>query len=321
MAPQVLSDFVHIGPRTSLYTPPSPIDGELAIICTWLGASQKHIVKYTDLYQQIAPGARILLIESNVPILVSSYARQRKHIQSAVSTVLDTLAESRSQNPELRSEAGPANEGSSTARSPRVVLHAFSNGGTNTATQLLIILRSRLHGPLPLAGLVLDSCPAKGTYWKSYNAMVYSLPKDVATQVLGAMAVHFLLVLLYTWIACGNENPASLMRRTLLDKDTLSDVKQDMRSVQHEKVIDDVGAKRSCYLYSEADAMVEWTDIRDHAEEAARRGWKVEEVRFKESAHCAHLSTYQDRYERAIEDLWFGSKNGKAEREKISSRL
>lgn len=64
--------FRHIGPRTSLYTPSTAVVGQLVIICTWLGASKKVIAKYVALYQLITPGAKILLIESNVPILVSS---------------------------------------------------------------------------------------------------------------------------------------------------------------------------------------------------------------------------------------------------------
>ena len=67
-----LEGFDYVGPRTSLYSSTRPVPGQLVIICTWLGAARKHIAKYTNLYQQIAPGARILLIESNVQILVSS---------------------------------------------------------------------------------------------------------------------------------------------------------------------------------------------------------------------------------------------------------
>ena len=328
----MVPDFIHIGPRASLYTPPQPVDGQLVIICTWLGAKGKHIAKYTSLYQRIAPGARILLVESNVPILVSSYARQRSDIQPAASAVLDTLAEcghhdgrndigshkereatSASERPTSRDTNSmptpptppPSTTSSSSSSTaslrptttaiagrntlpPKLVLHSFSNGGSNTATQLLIVLRQRLHHPLPLAGLILDSCPAKGTYWKSYKAMVLSLPPDAASQLLGALAVHFLLTLLYAWIACGNENPAGLMRRTLLDGRTVG------------------GARRVCYLYSTADAMVEWGDVRDHASEARRVGWGVVEEVFDQSAHCAHMSVYEDRYVRAVEGIWTG---------------
>ena len=357
-----MAGFVPAGPRTSLYTPASPSLGELVIICTWLGAASKHIAKYVDLYKRVAPGARILLIESNVPILVSSYARQRRHLHNAVAAVLDTLTESgfhgprsrlevhekkmmkqkaketgSSNTPEStdatsisRPESPPSSQPSRKRPGPKVVLQAFSNGGTNTATQLLITLQQRTSKPLPLHGIILDSAPAKGTYAKSYNAMVLSLPgKDPASRALGALAVHFLLVLLYTWIACGNENPADLMRRTLLDEGAIAgnggcgggDVGGqggsggDGESVNAGTTVRDKERPSLCYVYSKSDSMVEWTDISDHAA-AARHLYRqgqgtdgavaVKEVRFGDSAHCAHFSRYEAEYGRAVEEMWRG---------------
>ncbi|KAL9123679.1 MAG: hypothetical protein Q9217_006915, partial [Psora testacea] len=226
MAPS--SDFVPLGSQTSLYTPEKPTKGELIIICTWLGAAPKHIVKYTTVYQRIAPGARILLIESAVPILVSSYTRQRAAIVPAASIVLDTLAEC--SHPSLppnnnnnsnnndddddddndnaaggQPKSTPSSispEEKDKPPSPKILLHMFSNGGTNTATQLLFVLNDRLRAPLPLlGGMLYDSCPAKGTYWKDHRAMVYSLPKDLISRTLGNIVVHIILLMLHTEIA------------------------------------------------------------------------------------------------------------------------
>ncbi|MCJ1328400.1 hypothetical protein MMC10_005077 [Thelotrema lepadinum] len=336
MSPRV-DEFVHIGPRASLYTPAKSSPGQLVVICTWLGAARKHITKYTTLYQRIAPGARILLIESNVPILVSAYARQRSLIQCAVSAVLDTLSEcgflDESHTSSKEGLSTPAEEShpdhvdvaTSRKSSPKIVLHTFSNGGTNTVTQLLIELRKRLPCSIPISGIVMDSCPAKGTYWRSYNAMVLSLPPGVATRLAGAVAVHFLLVLLYTWIAWGNENPASLMRRTLLDEHTLCNAVDGTKRGRnteitsgpisdeetHERAQDDVTANATghlCYLYSKEDRMVDWTDISDHAEDARHKGgWRVAEIVFDGSAHCAHMSQFEDQYVSAVEAMWEGS--------------
>ncbi|RHZ62519.1 hypothetical protein CDV55_106160 [Aspergillus turcosus] len=59
----------------------------------WMGSSAKHITTYTHLHCSIAPHARIPLIETEVPILVSSYARQLRVIRAALDVVLETLAE------------------------------------------------------------------------------------------------------------------------------------------------------------------------------------------------------------------------------------
>ncbi|KAH8433953.1 TMEM53 family protein [Aspergillus melleus] len=267
--------FQSLGIRTWLSYPEKPLPGQLVVICTWLGASSKHIGKYLDLHRAVAPGARILLIESEVAILVSSYAHQRRRIQPAVRAIRDTLAEG------------------SKAHRPKILLHTFSNGGTNTATQLLITLRETLQEPLPLVGIVLDSSPAKGTYWKSYDAMVFSLPP--AGRIVSSMVVHFLLVLLYTWIACGNENPAALMRRTLLDDETIESGEEMYNAGVNGNI---------CYLYSKADKMTDWRDIQDHAEDARLKGWNVQEILFEGSGHCAHLAQDATKYWAAVERVW-----------------
>ena len=313
-----LNGFRKIGPRTSLFTPSKPTPGHLIIICTWLGAASKHIAKYTGLYQSIAPGARILLIESNVPILISSYDHQRDMIKPAVSVVLDTLAEidyhpgtsaTRSiSNGHLPN--GTRSQILETRAQPKVLLHTFSNGGTNTATQLLLVLNSKLHSPLPLSGLICDSCPANGTYWKSYDAMVLSLPKDSASRLLGALACHCILIVLYTWIACGNENPASLNRRTMLDSEIVSPGWERSDKGREQDGANPESKGRVCYFYSKADKMCHWEDVKEHAETAKALCWGVKEVVFQGSGHCAHFSKDEDKYAKAVKSLWQGRVGG-----------
>ena len=314
----LMNDFIKIGPRTSLFTPQHPTSGQLVIICTWLGAAHKHISKYIALYQRIASGARILLVESNVLILISSYVRQCDAIKPAVSAILDTLREcdigaAPSPNtealPKRNKIANNDNQHSSIPSkseklSPQILLHVFSNGGTNTATQLLIVLNARLQASLPLVGLLCDSCPAEGTYWRSYDAMVLSLPKDLATRFLGALACHCILVLLYTWIACGNENPASLQRRTMLDGKTVS-----------AGWTGEVGGS-VCYFYSKEDRMCLWSDVKRHADQARKLGWDVREILFEGSGHCGHFSKDEERYAETEKSIWDGNGSGPSKKEK-----
>ena len=296
-----LPDFVLIGPQTSLFTPPNPIKGQLIILCTWLGAAPKHIAKYVGLHQRIAPGVRILLIESTIPILLSTYQRQRSAIQPAVLVTLDVLADCSGTPPSkaqtTRHPVDAERNGAvqryvlPTGSTPKIVLHIFSNGGGNSATQLLISLRSRLGSPLPLAGLILDSGPSRGTYRKSYDAMLFSLPPSLLSRTLGPPVIHCILLVLFLWIACGNEHPASLGRRTLLDPTAVRGTGRD-------------GTKKVCLLYSKADRMCDWTDVRAYAEESRRRGWCVEEVVFEGSGHCAHLLKDEARYTEVVGSMW-----------------
>ena len=297
-----LADFIVIGPRTFLYTPPRPRPGQLIILCTWLGAARKHIAKYTAFYRSVAPDARILLIESSISILTSTIVSQQRitEFAPAAAAVSDTLTECEHRSSHYAKE--PANgcldhkdassrnhrptPPSSDARS-QIMLHIFSNGGMSSATNLLRVLRSRLGEPLALTGLIFDSCPGKGTsYWQTFDAIILSFPKSIFWRFLGALAAHAFLIFLVVHIACGNEHPGTLWRRTPLE---------ESRS-----------ARGASYLFSREDRMIDWTDIKQHAEEARRKGWRVKEVLFEGSGHCAHLAMDEGKYIEAVNNVWGG---------------
>lgn len=312
-----LSEFVPVGPRTSLYTPSKPEDGQLVILCTWLGAGPRTIAKYIALYRRVAQDARILLIQSDVQTLISSYAYQRKAILPAVSIVLDRLSECRDSG---RQEAGDkiGHRGTSlsstlptsTEKRPKILLQTFSNGGTNTAAQLLIVLEERRQSPLPLAGLLCDSGPnAGGSYFKDYDAMLFSLPKGVMARAIGAVACHCILILVHTWIAFGNENPASLQRRTLLDATVFLSPDES----QGEMDVADIKG-RVCYFYSKTDPMCHWEDVEAHARTAVSKGWQVRELVFDGSGHCAHFMIDEKRYAESVESIWEGARSAWAEK-------
>ena len=218
----------------------------------------------------------------------------------AASAVLDTLAECKHRTlpgPKDSANGGlddenknlqvPRSTPSSSHAQPKVLLHIFSNGGMNSATHLLHVLRSRVDGPLALRGMVFDSCPGKGTsYWQTFDAIVLAFPKNVVWRFLGALAVHCVLIFLAVYVACGNENPATFWRRTLLEENR--------------------PARGVCYLYSTEDRMIAWTDIEQHAEEARRKGWRVKEILFDGSGHCAHLAKDRGRYTAAVNSVWVG---------------
>ncbi len=70
------------------------------------------------------------------------------------------------------------------------------------------------------------------------------------------------------------------------------------------EMVGKAGEGRVCYFYSKADRMCLWSDVRDHAEEAKRKGWEVKEFLFEGSGHCAHLSNDEERYAMAVKSIW-----------------
>ena len=116
--------------------------------------------------------------------------------------------------------------------------------------------------------------------------MIISFPKNIIWRFLGALAVHSFLIFVAVYVACGNENPAILWLRTPLEESS--------------------PARGAFYLFSKGDRMIEWTEVEQHAEEARRKGWKVKEVIFEGSGHCAHLTMDRRRYVEAINSVWEG---------------
>lgn len=139
--------------------------------------------------------------------------------------------------------------------------------------------------------------------------MLYSLPKNLATRLLGALACHCILIILYTWIACGNENPARLNRRNMLDDEAVSPGWEDRARETHGKE----AKGRVCYFYSKEDQMCLWTDIIEHADEAKMLGWDVKEDLFEASGHCAHLAKDEEKYTDAIKRIWNGKESAYGE--------
>jgi hypothetical protein len=272
--------FAKLGPRISLFTPATPTPGHLIILCTWLGAARKHIDKYITAYLAIAPSAKILLLQSDVRTITSSYAAQRQAIVPAVEAVRSVLDE--------RAQGNESNDDS------KVMFHTFSNGGPNSATHLLTVLREIRKTPLPIIGILCDSGPAKGDYWRSYNAMTRALPPSFPS-ILGIPVVHFICIVLYGSVAIGRyEKPEDLFRRTLLSEEM----------VVLTGTGEGEGKGRICYVYSKEDRMVDWRDVVEHADVARGMGWEVEEWVVEGTAHCNHFRGKEESYERKMRGMW-----------------
>lgn len=267
-----LSNFSALSTSVSLYTPPDYETGNLIILCTWMGAADKHIAKYTDFHRAHFPTCKILLLRCTVPSLLLPYSAQRNQLKAAVHTIRAVIA-----------ECGIQSQGSAAGEAPHILLHLFSSGGANTATQLLLALHQDLQAPVPLVGIVCDSAPAGASYWNGYTAFTEALPKGYPAGLLSSLIVHIILCLLYLNIALGRyEHPEELYRKTLLD-DRLW--------------VNSKGAKRRiAYVASEADRLTKFEDVRAHAGKARRAGLEVTELCYLDTRHVNHLAKDPEAY-------------------------
>ncbi|KAI1388886.1 uncharacterized protein F4822DRAFT_261362 [Hypoxylon trugodes] len=211
--------------------------------------------------------------------MISPYSTQESAMKPAehvVCQVLDECGGSESGNPGTK---------------PRILFHMMSNGGINSATNLLRVLERRLGKPLPLVGLICDSVPTGASYMKTRRAFMYSFPARFPVNLISSAVIHVLISPLYISIAMGRyEAPEDYWRKSILD----------------EKLID---SKRICYVASKADKMIDWRDVLSHAEQARPKNWEVKEFMFEETPHCNHISKYESIYINAVADMWENNKH------------
>lgn len=166
-----------LSPRISQYTPESPDqEDQLAILFNCEDAQRKHITKYIQLHKSITTRASILLIQTSAATLFQPYTWQRAALKPAAQYIVENaLTNDRQQTSSPEKGRGQTQQEQGRTKT-KILFHLCSNGGSLTATQLLILLRRMTHAPLPLIGIVMDSAPDSGGYNHTHNAVVQSQP-------------------------------------------------------------------------------------------------------------------------------------------------
>jgi hypothetical protein len=242
----------------------------LIIILPWTGAHSRHVVKYTEAYQTIFPSASILCITTSTKDLcLRSSKRKQQRLQPAVARITD----------HVNHKGGLAN----------ILVHAFSEGGSNKAVELAEAYYSTTGTRLPCSALCLDSTPGHPRYLRLCNALKKSLPPIPILNCTGLFIGSALLGgiwILYTCIRGFDNNVISRTRRRLQDPKHWNP-----------------SAPR-CYFYSKGDKLIAWTDVKEHMGEAMRSGAPVLDVCFEDSAHCKHAAQHPERYWGAVALTW-----------------
>lgn len=270
-----------LSPRISLYTPGHPNPGQLVIICSWADAKRKQISKYIQLHNVAEPDASILLIRTSITTLFEPYAWQRSALQPAAQYIIESTGKTLTSSLEQsRSQWGQS------VSKGRIVLHSFSNGGSLTATQLLILFRLITKAPLSLQGIIMDSTPDGGTYERSHCAIATTKSSSRLQRASLSIVAHAALIPIWVSYAIGGlENSQHEMRRIFLDRDHIDTL-------------------YICYVYSKSDKVTNWSDVVTHAEEARAKGWYVEKHEFKGSSHCAHIQSNPELYATIVRQVW-----------------
>ncbi|KAK0279126.1 hypothetical protein LTR35_008861 [Friedmanniomyces endolithicus] len=166
----------------------------------------------------------------------------------------------------------------------RILLHVFSNGGANSAVQLAHAWREVVGTPIPVDAVVLDSCPGSPDIRLAATAVITSIPRS--QQWWAVVFVWTVIMPLFiSPMLVGSPNLVEWLRRGLNDGSLFA------REVPR------------VYLYSEADRLVPSSAVEEHCAEARNAGYKASLVRFRGSAHVAHVNEDKVRYWGAVDEV------------------
>lgn len=253
----------------------------LIIICTWLGgATNKRIERYTQRYCNIWPTSSMLLIRTG---LVDFLARGEKSLHRRL----------RPAHREIRRIAiDPCSNPAKSAIHGGILLHIFSQGGTNMATHLVTSMNSILailgyDRPLPLRQITFDSCPGLPDTNSTYAAGVHSLPKVHPLRPLGCAVLYIMAASISAMEAMGLKKPLAEIMRTQLNDPNVFPSK----------------AAR-LYLSSRADKVVDSRHVETHEQQAAAKGLKTEMLYFDKAGHCSLMLEDESAYWNTVISCW-----------------
>jgi hypothetical protein len=296
----LLECFDAIGESIYLYEPPiqtstDPASPSLIILCTWVGgATPRRINKYLAQYQELFPTSSLLLVTTSVS---DTAFRPLRWIRANLKPARDTI------NRIVGREIGQ-NAAETSSSQHGILLHLFSHGGGNIASQLALSMKGEPdRGALYFSNLrtiILDCCPGDDTFARMYEATRVSIPQTPVAQFLGKTVMYPALAVVNTFQHAG-----------------LARAVKDLRDILNESST--FGSRpRRLYIYSKEDVVVGWEDVQSHLEDAQNRGYSVGQVLFDQGPHCGLVMEDPDRYWDAVkkfwagEDVWDVDSNGKA---------
>lgn len=278
--PVVSQGFDRINKTTYLYTPKTSVPSyqtslhrlpDLILMLAWMNGQPRPISKYTAKYQTLYPTAKILLITTTTPDVILRSTASMTKLHADALTILLALS-----------------------KTSRILVHAFSNGGALTLSGLATDYKRETGVALPMDTLVLDSTPGRNHWSRAVAAFEAGLSKSLIPRLVGGMLIRLVLMFYYVLHHLFSATDRIEMLRVELNE-------QKLLSVAAERL----------YLFSDGDDMIADKDVKDHVEDARKKGYRVHVEEFSGTKHCSHVIGVgnERRYWTAIQKTWDKSSN------------
>lgn len=261
-----LATFVKLGSSVYLQDPTDLDDKQdrpLIFIAFWMNAPPRALAKYVVEYRLLVPSARIIFIRSSSSDFFwhATARAQAARVAPAVHAI--------------RAVVTPDNP---------VFMHLFSNGGLSGTTHLLQAYNRKAGKPLPISSMIVDSAPGTATVAAAMRAFSFALPKMWILRLISKSFLWLSLVLIkFIHAITRSPDPVALARKVINDVSLI-------------QAVNAKGVPTRCYIYSDADELVDAHDVEQHASESEACGWLVRRERFQGTPHVGHMRAAPERY-------------------------
>lgn len=307
--PNPLSAFTRLAPSIYCVEPRESVKNKsnapTIIVSFWMNAPARAAVKYILKYVELIPSARIIFIFTSARDLYISRTSHQLQLKPAIDALI-ALASTNSTNQKHPQEDSSSMGSDQNSRSP-VYIHLFSNGGLFAIAQLLQSYKKATGQPLRVSSMIIDSAPGKPTPALAIKALSYGLPNTMILRRLGYLLIFTTIwgsyvskkIMGLVWSlfasvrsAKANDDDAivfgddslAFSRKAVLDPETLAPEEATTEEIQ------------MIYIYSDADELVPWKDVEEHAALASRNKRRVQLERFNGTPHVGHMRADPDRY-------------------------
>ncbi|KAI1791260.1 hypothetical protein LXA43DRAFT_889372 [Ganoderma leucocontextum] len=261
----------------------------LILIFGWLGAKMPTLRKYAEAYKKLYPSSAEVIIHADSlrywkfgsarASIIWDSAYEFKLIERAVLPAVHNLKEMG-----LLSAAPQSPP-------PRILIHAMSNGGVMSLSDVAAILRRRniQSPPGTKCAIIFDSTPAPPNLTLTIRAFTAGMRGRLRKLLAGGVLtlVYFLTFVVRTILR--RSKPLTREIAGLNDPALLPWTSK---------------ATPRLYLYSAGDVIVPSSAVEEHAAKARMAGFPVQMVNFGQSAHVSHARDYPEKYWDAVQRFW-----------------
>lgn len=232
----------------------------VVLILGWAGSIDKHLAKYSLLYEQ----------KGCITIRCSISMEQILFKTNGARKVAEKLLELLS---DLSLDLNP------------VMIHLFSNGGGGVYRQISQLVHQSNPPLLDIRGCVLDSAPSKVSIFTAVRASFRAIQVKLTWLRYPIAAFVFLVmstVYLYNFIA------------------TLLGLSTTQRHSYYRAMKEDKARCPQLYLFSKADDLVPHKDVQEMVDYRKSKGIDVESICWDDSPHVQHLRVHREAYIAAV---------------------